>query len=84
MANGKKIRSLQIEKKILDCQYFPFKFLVIPFLFLETKMFAPRQTSGEAAKCHMTRFGPVMSSDVLLGLFPPSAQNWFNDDFQEP
>lgn len=33
----------------------------------------------------MTRFSPVMSLDVQLGLFPQSAENlnWFNDDYQE-
>lgn len=34
-------------------------------------------------KSHMMRFSPVLSSNVPLGLFPLSAENWFNDDFQE-
>lgn len=79
-----------MEAKRLMVNIPSFKNLFIAFLVLEIKMLPqesfcePSRPLEEVGRCHMTRFCSVMFSDVLLGLFPPSAENWFNDDFQEP
>lgn len=60
-------------------------FFLIFFFFLNIKILVKCFTyHTQTVKSHVTRFGPGLSSDVLLGLFPPSAENWFNEDFQEP